>query len=301
MSLLDAIIRRGLPLVPRFVVRRVARPYVAGERLEQAVEVVRGLNREGALATIDYLGEAATEQARVEAAVEEYLRLLDAIQAEGLRSNISLKPTMMGLGLDDDLFLRSVTRIAGRARELDNFVRLDMEDHTMVDRTLALYRRLQGSVGNLGVVLQSMLRRTMGDVEALGGGGLNVRLVKGIYREPRAVAWRDPHTIRESFTHLLERLFSAGAYVGIATHDEHLVWAAQALIQRLGLERDRYEFQMLLGVEPELRRILLGEGHRLRVYVPYGQDWYAYSARRLRENPSVAWHVLRALFSGNRG
>ena len=301
MSLLDAIIRRGLPLVPRFVVRRVARPYVAGERLEQAVEVVRGLNREGALATIDYLGEAATEQARVEAAVEEYLRLLDAIQAEGLRSNISLKPTMMGLGLDDDLFLRSVTRIAGRARELDNFVRLDMEDHTMVDRTLALYRRLQGSVGNLGVVLQSMLRRTMGDVEALGGGGLNVRLVKGIYREPRAVAWRDPHTIRESFTHLLERLFSAGAYVGIATHDEHLVLAAQALIQRLGLERDRYEFQMLLGVEPELRRILLGEGHRLRVYVPYGQDWYAYSARRLRENPSVAWHVLRALFSGNRG
>ena len=301
MSLLDTIIRLGLPLVPRFIVKRVARPYVAGETLEQAVEVVRRLNGEGAMATLDYLGEAVTEPARVEIAVQEYLKLLNAIAQEGLDSNVSLKPTMMGLELDDALFERSVSRVVSRARALGNFVRLDMEDHTTVERTLALYRKLRGGGDNLGVVLQSMLRRTMGDVDALGGLTPNVRLVKGIYREPRAVAWRAAHTIRENFTHLLERLLSSGAYVGIATHDEHLVWAAQAVIQRLGLGRDRYEFQMLLGVEPGLRRILLDQGHRLRVYVPYGQDWYAYSVRRLRENPSVAWHVLRALLRGERG
>ena len=301
MSLLDAIIRLGLPLVPRFIVKRVARPYVAGETLEQAVEVVRQLNAQGAMATLDYLGEAAVEPAKVDEAVAEYVKLLDAIQREGLDSNVSLKPTMMGLELDEGLFERSVTRVALRARELGNFVRLDMEDHPTVDRTLGLYRRLQGGLGNLGVVLQSMLRRTMDDVDALGPMTPNVRLVKGIYREPRAVAWPSPHTIRENFIHLLERLFSAGSYVAIATHDEHLVWAAQAMIQRLGLGRERYEFQMLLGVDPGLRKIVLDQGHRLRVYVPYGRDWYAYSLRRLRENPSVAWHVLRALIRGERG
>ena len=301
MSLLDAIIRLGLPLVPRFLVRRVARPYVAGESLEQAVEVVRRLNAQGAMATLDYLGEAVVEPGKVEEAVVEYLRLLDTIKREGLDSNVSLKPTMMGLGLDEGLFEQSVARVAGRARELGNFVRLDMEDHATVDRTLGVYRRLQAQQGNLGLVLQSMLRRTMGDVAELGPMIPNVRLVKGIYREPRAVAWQSPHTIRENFIHLLERLLLAGAYVGIATHDEHLVWAAQAVIQRLGLGRDRYEFQMLLGVEPGLRQILLDQGHRLRVYVPYGRDWYAYSVRRLRENPSVAWHVLRALIRGERG
>ena len=301
MSLLDAIIRLGLPLVPRFIVKRVARPYVAGETLEQAVEVVRQLNAQGAMATLDYLGEAAVEPAKVDEAVAEYVKLLDAIQREGLDSNVSLKPTMMGLELDEGLFERSVTRVALRARELGNFVRLDMEDHPTVDRTLGLYRKLQGGLGNLGVVLQSMLRRTMDDVDALGPMTPNVRLVKGIYREPRAVAWPSPHTIRENFIHLLERLFSAGSYVAIATHDEHLVWAAQAMIQRLGLGRERYEFQMLLGVDPGLRKIVLDQGHRLRVYVPYGRDWYAYSLRRLRENPSVAWHVLRALIRGERG
>ncbi len=301
MSLFDAIIRFGLPLVPRFIVKRVARPYVAGESLEQALEVVRRLNGEGALATLDYLGEAVRNPARAEEAVQEYLRLLDALQREGLESNISLKPTMMGLGLDEHLFERNITRIAGRARELGNFVRLDMEDHLTVDSTLALFHKLQGNLGNMGVVLQSMLRRTLDDAGKLLAHAPNIRLVKGIYREPRAVAWRDPHTIRESFIHLLEKLLGGGAYVGIATHDEHLVWAARSVIDRLGLGRDRYEFQMLLGVEPGLRRILLSEGHRLRVYVPYGAEWYAYSVRRLKENPAVALHVLRALLSGERG
>ncbi len=301
MNLFDALVRLSLPLVPRFIVKRVAAPYVAGETLEQAVQVVRALNDEGAMATVDYLGEAVTEPSRVDAAVQEYLRLLDAIARHDLRSNVSLKPTMMGLGLDEGLFSRSVQAVTDRARELGNFVRMDMEDHPTVAATLGLYRELRKEASNVGVVLQSMLRRTLSDAAGLLELRPNVRLVKGIYREPRQVAWQDPHTIRESFVHLLEVLLRGGAYVGIATHDEHLVWAAQAVIHKLGVGRDRYEFQMLLGVEPTLRRVLLSEGHPLRVYVPYGQDWYAYSVRRLRENPSVAWHVLRALLRGERG
>lgn len=301
MNLFDSLIRLSLPLVPRFIVRRVARPYVAGESLDDAVRVVRALNNEGAMATLDYLGEAATGPALVEAAVAEYLRLLDAIRSEKLDSNVSIKPTMMGLGLDDGLFRRSVSAVAGRARELDNFVRIDMEDHPTVDATLALYRELRGEQGNIGVVLQSMLRRTLADVSDLLGLEPNIRLVKGIYREPREVAWQERHTVRESYIANLERLLKGGAYVGIATHDEHLVWAAQDLLHKHRVPRERYEFQMLLGVEPSLRRILIDEGHRLRVYVPYGDDWYAYSVRRLRENPSVAWHVVKAIFSGERG
>jgi proline dehydrogenase len=284
-----------MPMVPKFIVRRVARRYVAGERLEDAVHTIHQLNHEGAMATVDVLGEEVRDRARAEAAVDEYLRLLEVIEAERLDSNVSIKPTMLGLKIDEELCSSLVTTIAGRARELNNFVRIDMEDSSCTDPTLRIYREVDAACGNVGAVLQAYLRRTTADVEDLLPLEPNIRICKGIYREPRAIAWQDFDTVRANFVYNMEKLMEGGAYVGIATHDPHLVWAGMRAVDRLGLERDRYEFQMLLGVDPELRRIIIDGGHRLRVYVPYGRDWYPYSIRRLRENPTVAHHVVRAM------
>jgi proline dehydrogenase len=191
-----------------------------------------------------------------------------------------------------------VARIVETAGRFGNFVRIDMEDHTTTDATLRIYRELHGRFGNLGVVLQAYMRRTLRDIEELPDQGASVRLCKGIYVEPRKIAWKGFETVRHNYVQALDKLFSRGVYVGIATHDEYLAAEAVGLIDRYGVPRERYEFQMLLGVDDELRRILLAGGHRLRVYVPYGRDWYPYSMRRLRENPEVARHVLRAMLSG---
>jgi proline dehydrogenase len=296
MSLFDRLIRLTLPIVPRFVVSRVARRYIAGPSLEDALRTVRALNAEGAMATVDLLGEEARETGQVEEAVAEYGRILEAVKGEGLACNISAKPTLFGLRIDRGLCLESLGRVAAAASAAGSFLRLDMEDHSATDATLELYRALQTRHGSVGVVLQAMLRRTPTDIARLLPARPNVRLCKGIYREPRRFAWQDPETVRAAFVHGLEKLLTGGGYVGIATHDERLVFAAMALVDRLGLGREQYEFQTLLGVEPELRQIILASGHRLRVYVPYGADWYGYSLRRLRENPSIARHVLRAFF-----
>jgi proline dehydrogenase len=170
-----------------------------------------------------------------------------------------------------------------------------MEDHTCTDPTLRIYRRLFEEIGHVGVVLQAYLHRTVHDINDLLPLGPNIRLCKGIYREPRAIAWKQYETVRANFISTMEKLLAGGAYVGIATHDVHLVWAGMTAVDRLGLDREDYEFQMLYGVDPELRRIILDQGHRLRVYVPFGRDWYPYSMRRLRENPTVAHHVTRAM------
>jgi proline dehydrogenase len=296
MSVFDSVVKIGLPLAPKFLVGSVAFRYVAGEELSEAISCIRALNREGAVATADVLGEEVTEAAKAEAAVEEYMRLFDAIDREGVDCNVSVKPTLLGLKIDEALCRDNIEAVATRAKELDNFVRIDMEDRSCTDATLRIYRQLQERHGNLGVVLQGYLRRTVADINDLLPMRPNIRICKGIYREPRSAAWKDFDTIRANFIYCLEKLLSSGAYVGIATHDEHLVWAGMQLVDRLDLSRDQYEFQMLLGVDPELRRLILDQGHRLRVYVPYGRDWYPYSTRRLRENPTVARNVLRAMF-----
>jgi proline dehydrogenase len=247
------------------------------------------------MTTVDVLGEEVTDPARAEAAVAEYVRLLDTIDSYGLDANVSIKLTMLGLKIDEALCRSQVETIADRARELGNFVRIDMEDRSCTDATLRIYRSVFESHGNVGAVLQAYMRRTTNDINSLLDLKPNVRICKGIYREPRSAAWKDFDTIRANFIFNMEKLMAAGCYVGIATHDPHLVWAGMRAVDRLGLEAHRYEFQMLLGVDPELRRIILDGGHRLRVYVPYGRDWYPYSIRRLRENPTVARHVLRAM------
>lgn len=300
-GLFSWLVRRGLPLVPKPIVGRVARRYVAGEGLLDAMATVQELAGEGAMATLDLLGEEITDHARARATADEYERMLESIAARKLPANVSIKPTSLGLKIDAAVCRENVERVVAVAHRLENFVRLDMEDATTTDATLGLYRELHPRYGNLGVVLQAYMRRTLGDIDSLPAAKANVRICKGIYIEPRRVAFKAYETVRLNFLQALEKLLARGIYVGIATHDEHLVCGALALVDRLGVPRDRYEFQMLLGVEPELRRILIGQGHRLRVYVPYGRDWYPYSVRRLRENPEIARHVLRSLLPDVRG
>jgi len=296
MSLFDALVKYGMPWVPKPIVSRVARRYVAGESIDDAVRTLREMNAEGAMGTVDVLGEEVRDRSKTERAVSQYLDLLSRIEAEGLDSNISIKPTMLGLKIDEDLCSDNVAVVVSRAAEFGNFVRIDMEDHTCTDATLRLFRRIHDAYPrSVGIVLQSYLHRTTADVADLLPLSPNIRMCKGIYREPRAIAWEDFETIRANFIYNIEKLLAEGAYVGIATHDPYLVWAGMTAVDRLQIDRDRYEFQMLLGVDPELRSIILSAGHRLRVYVPYGRDWYPYSMRRLRENPTIAHHVVRAM------
>jgi proline dehydrogenase len=301
MSPFSRLVVTTLPLVPKFVVGRVAARYVAGETLADAVTTARALNAAGAMATIDVLGEEVTDRELARRAVEEYLRVFDAIAGERLDANVSIKLTMLGLKIDEALCRDHVEEIARAAAAHGNFVRLDMEDRTTTDATLRIYHALQPRYGNLGVVLQAYMRRTLADIDALPEAGASVRLCKGIYIEPRQAAWKGYETVRLNFVAALKKLLTRGVYAAVATHDEYLVCAATALLAEHAVPRDRYEFQMLLGVDVELRRILIAAGHRLRVYVPYGRDWYRYSLRRLRENPEVARHVLRALLRGEMG
>lgn len=299
MSLFDRAVRLTLPITPRPFVRFFARRYVAGNTLADAVATVKRLATEGCCATIDVLGESVTSRELARAAVSEYLAVLDAIRDHGLASNVSLKPTQMGLAIDEEFCLDNIASILEKAYPQGIFVRIDMEDSTTTDATLRIYHSLTARFpAGTGVVLQARLRRTLADAAALGGFRVNVRLCKGIYLEPREIAYTERDIIRDNFMNVLEVLLSAGTYVGIATHDEWLVCQSLAMVQRLGLTPDRYEFQMLLGVDPQLRRIITAAGHRLRVYVPFGSHWYPYSVRRLRENPQIARVGLEAFLRG---
>lgn len=297
MGIINWLLTLFIPLIPKFIVRRVSKRYVAGESLADAIRTVRELNKEGAMCTLDVLGEEVYEKAKAQSFVEEYIRVFDAIQREGLNSNVSIKPTMLGLKISEEFCLENVAKIFETAKRYSNFVRIDMEDHSCTDPTIRIYNEMQKRFGNGGIVFQSYLQRTLADIDNLPKEGGNVRLCKGIYIEPRRIAWKLYETVRANFLYALEKLIQRGIYVGIATHDERLVCGAIALIDKYKLKKEQYEFQMLLGVDPELRRTIIASGHRLRVYVPYGQDWYPYSIRRLRENPEIAAHIIKAFFA----
>lgn len=291
--------RRGLvkllQMVPKPLVWRFARTYIAGERIEDAVRVIRGLNGEGARATVDVLGEDVTDEREVAFFVEQYRIAIETIVREGLDSNISVKPTAMGLSIAPELARRSLTEILRAAARHGMFVRIDMEDSSTTAATLALYEQLRADgFENVGVVLQAYLRRSLADTRRIADAAGSVRVVKGIYVEPRQVAFQEFDTVRLSFTQMVETLLEKPpAYCAIATHDEYLTVAARHAIARLGVSRNRYEFQMLLGVDPQLRHLLIAEGHPMRVYVPFGAGWHGYSIRRLLENPKMASHVAR--------
>ena len=297
MALLDRAIARLLPAVPKPVVQRLSSRYIAGPALDDAIRVVRKLNAKGKLATIDVLGEDVTSPDEARAIAGQYHDVLARIDEEGLDSNISVKLTGLGLELDYDLCRENLESVVGDAEARGNFVRIDMEDSSATERTLQIYRLLKvDGNDNLGVVLQAYMRRTLADLAGLD----NVRLCKGIYVEPPAVAFHDFDAVRENFSHCLEALVAQGSYVGVATHDEHLIREGLRIVRAAGLERDRYEFQMLLGVRPERADELVADGHRVRIYVPYGSHWYEYSVRRLQENPKMAGYIAADIFSRMR-
>lgn len=297
MSLFDKLVAASLPIVPKPFVRIIADRYVAGETLAQQIKVIEALNAQGFMVATGILGEFVTKREESEEAVRDYKQALDEIAARKLDSNVHIKPTHLGLKLDRDFCRQNVAAILEHARGYDNFVRMDMEDSPCIDDTLALYFDLRESYENVGCVIQARMRRSLDDVRRLSKVAANVRLCKGVYIEPRNLAFTDREVIQKNYTLLLEELLSAGCYVGIATHDEVLVWDAFRIIDKLGLSTHQYEFQMLHGVDPGLRRIVRDAGHRLRVAVPYGPSWYPYSVRRLRKNPAIAGYVLKALLS----
>ena len=292
MAIFDRALVRMLPAVPKPVVRRISSRYIAGTDLEDAVAAVSRLNAAEMTATIDVLGEEITNVDEARAIAGAYLDVLATIERERLDSNVSVKLTALGLHLDVDLCREQLEQVVRDARDRGNFVRIDMEDSSTTDETLRLYRGLrEAGYDNVGLVLQAYLRRTAADIRDLAPLRPNVRLCKGIYVEPPDIAFRDPEQVRASFRRSLEHLFEAGCHVGIATHDEELLRHALDQIATRRLVEDAYEFQMLLGVREERRDQLVRAGHRLRVYVPFGRHWYAYSLRRLQENPKIAGYV----------
>jgi proline dehydrogenase len=288
-----------LPFVPKPIVWQLSRRYVAGTDVDSALNVVSALNELGCKATIDVLGEDSTTRAEVDEAAELYHQALAGIEGRKLDCNVSVKLSDMGLRFDQALCQQVMDHLVAEAAERDNFVRIDMEDSSVTSITLDIYHRLRERHDNVGTVIQACLRRSSDDVARLLDEDLaNLRICKGIYVEPEEIAWTDADDIRRSYQELLEQLFEGGATrVGIATHDPVLVQHAEALIERLGIDRSRYEFQMLLGVAEALRDRLVASGHPLRVYVPFGERWHPYSMRRLRENPAIAGHIVRNLFS----
>ena len=272
--------------------RKISERYIAGEELDDALRLVRLLNDQGKLATIDVLGEEIAEPDEARAIAGAYREAFEAIERGRLDSNVSIKPTALGLKLGYDLFRSNLADVVSDAARRGNFVRIDMEDSSTTDNTLRLYRELrEAGHENLGVVLQAYLRRTLDDIRSLADLRPSVRICKGIYVEPSELAYQGYGEVRANFTRALEALLDADCYVGIATHDEWLVSEGRRIVARRGLGRDEYEFQMLYGIAEPLGNRLVREGHRLRIYVPFGEHWYAYSLRRLQENPKIAGYI----------
>jgi len=293
VTLLDKALVRMLPVVPKPVVQLFSSRYIAGTTLDEAVAVVRALNEDGKLATVDVLGEEITRESDARAIAQAYRDVFTAIEREHLDSNVSVKLTGLGLNLSYDLCRDDLESVLLEAARLGNFVRIDMEDSSTTSETLRMYRELrERGHDNVGVVLQAYLRRTLDDIEALADLTPNVRLCKGIYVEPAAIAFTDADDVRANYVRALDALFDAGSYVGIATHDEWLI--GEALTRVGGMSPSAYEFQMLLGVRDRRAGELVAAGHRLRVYVPFGEHWYQYSLRRLQENPAMAGTIARA-------
>jgi proline dehydrogenase len=292
VTLLDKTLVRLLPAVPKPVVQLFSSRYIAGSTIGDAVDTVRRLNAEGKSATVDVLGEEITSEEEARAIAQAYCDVFAAIEREGLDSNVSVKLTGLGLDLSHDLCRENIVSIIDEGKRIGRFVRIDMEDSSTTSRTLDLYRELrQDGYDNVGIVLQAYLRRTVDDIRALAGLEPNVRLCKGIYIESPSIAYRDYDAVRANFVRALDELKEIGATIAVATHDEWLIGEA---LRRVAASYERYEFQMLLGVREERASELVRDGHPLRVYVPFGEQWYEYSLRRLQENPAMAGTIARS-------
>ena len=302
MMWINKTIAAILPLMPKNLVWIFSKRYIAGTKINQAVSISKKLNDSGYMVTIDLLGEFIEDLSEATKNKEEYLSIIETIEKNKIDGNYSLKPTMFGLLLDKEVAYSNIREIVKKAAEYGNFVRIDMEDSPCVDMEIELYRKLKKEFPtNVGLVMQAYMRRTLDDLKAMKDmhtkeAPLNFRLCKGIYVEPASIAYKKYEEINEHYLEDLEFLLKNGVYVGIATHDVPLVEGAYKLIEKYKVPKDKYEFQMLYGVTPHLRESVIKKGHRLRVYVPFGKDWFAYSTRRLKENPKMAAEIIKALF-----
>ncbi|WP_408465643.1 proline dehydrogenase family protein [Paraburkholderia fungorum] len=291
----------AIPFIPRALIQKISRRYIAGDSLADAIARVQTLNACGFSTTLDVLGETVLSMSEAEAMAGEYTKVLEAIRAHGLNTEISIKPSALGLLVDEAECERLVRQILKVAAADGNFACIDMEDVSCTQKEIDLFMRVEREHGNVGLALQAYLKRTYADTDRLLRKTSTVRICKGIYVEDRSHlverASKDRAAINVHFMEHVSRCFKAGAFVGIATHDTALIDEILALVRREGVDRAKFEFQMLLGVCEPLRDTLLGMGFNVRVYVPYGKDWYGYSTRRIKENPSIAGHVIKAMLN----
>lgn len=299
MNIFNTAVVKMIPIVPRGIVRKFANSYIAGDKLPDAVEKAKELNRNGIMGTMDVLGEHNTLKEQAIVSTNECIEVLDAINKYKLDSNLSIKLTQFGLQMDFDFCKENLFKILDAARKYNIFVRIDMEDSACTDDTLKLYEMSREYYPNCGVVVQAYLKRTYSDVERLVKQKANFRLCKGIYVEPEEIAYKKKEEINQNFLKILRLMFESKSYVGIATHDDALVEGSYKIIDEFKLKKEEYEFQMLLGVRERLRDSIHDRGHRLRIYIPYGEHWYNYCIRRFKENPKMATYVLKSILTGN--
>ncbi|MFP4059202.1 MAG: proline dehydrogenase family protein [Bacteroidota bacterium] len=300
--MLNKIIAAILPYFPRKFVWLFSKKYIAGETLEDAFRVSEELNREGIMVTVDLLGEFITKLDEAKTNKDTYLEIIDAAEKRGINGNYSIKPTMFGLLIDKDVCYQNIHEVVSKAASYNNFIRIDMEDSQCVDLEIELFKKLHAEFPkNVGLVFQAYLKRTFNDLKNLlqvhsKEVPLNFRLCKGIYNESPEIAYKKYDVINQHFLEDIEFTIQNGMYPAIATHDKPIIEGAYQLIEKYNLTPDKYEFQMLYGVTPELRKSILEAGHRMRVYVPFGKHWFGYSTRRLKENPKMVMHIVKALF-----
>jgi proline dehydrogenase len=297
VSIFHDLLVKTVQIMPVKVVWFFSKNYISGVTINDAINKVKELNSKGILATLDVLGESIQNKEEAIAAKDEAMKVLEAIDEYKLDANLSIKPTQMGLSIDEEFAYEQIIQLVKRAKELNNFVRIDMEDSPYTDKTINLFKKIYADYKNVGIVLQSYLKRTYDDTVVLNKLGTNYRLCKGIYVEPASIAYKDKQAVRDNFLKSLEAMLKDGNYVGIATHDKYLIDESYKLIKRLNVSKDKFEFQMLLGVREDLRDKINNDGYKIRIYVPFGKDWYAYSIRRLQENPNIAGHIVKEFFA----
>jgi len=300
--MINKLIVQTLPYFPKKFVWVFSKKYIAGETIEEAILASKQLNNKNITVTIDLLGEFIKNIDEAKKNKNDYLKIIEYFEKNDIKGNYSLKPTSFGLLIDKDVCFKYILEIVAKAAEHDNFVRIDMEDSSCVDLEIDLYRKLKAEYPkNVGLVVQAYLKRTSSDLEKLmdlhsNEFPLNYRLCKGIYVEPKEIAFKDPEKVNEMYLKNLEYLLTNKVFVGIATHDKKLIEGAYEIIDKHNIPKEQFEFQMLYGVTPDLRKSIINKGYSMRVYVPYGKEWFGYSTRRLKENPKIASHIIKSLF-----
>jgi proline dehydrogenase len=280
--------------------KKLTTRFVAGETIDEAISFIREINAEGCTASFDHLNESVTSDAEAEKEVAEYLNILAKIDETGIRSNVSIKLTQFGLALNPEIAYKNSRSVVEDAHRRGNFVRVDMEDSKVTQATIDVFKRLREEFGlnDVGIVLQSYLRRTHGDAQELLKLPARIRICKGAYNEPPEVAFPDKKDVDENYIRVMKLLLSSGIYHGIATHDPKMIDATINFSAREGIGKEAFEFQMLYGIRRDLQRQLAHDGYNMRVYVPYGKHWYPYFMRRLAERPANIWFVMKNLFKG---